>query len=614
MRIFLICVIALTGIYDLISQDIIESVGVALIPDDAFYYYIGDIPHSVRNEPMRMLSDYAFQDEDEISGELLDQSQVYWKYYLLPVRDDLNKELERLEISDPVVVVESYETPVSVWYAGRMIDLPVDATGNRLEYHLFNLGRYREREPIFFRIEANPYAGEEVYLTDRTLHEKAARRLPFLYVIQELPVTLFSFFTFLIGVSMLFVYLIKLPRSDRFLLWFGLFSLTFTVYSVFTSHTVNLLFAIPPVVDFYVSLLAQDVMPIFLLLFYLSFSVKAWQPLFIGLVFLQIILLLVRTSVMINGYYWEWSDLLSLATPILYFMVAMAHLVLRQRDNPYGRLFILAFIALGLGYLLQLSGDVFDIFGDIPIFVGSILFFLILSYLPIFSYFRQQTRITEQNVAFARYVPQEFLAILNRGDITEISLGDQIEREFTILFTDIRSFTTISEKMSPSENIRFINDYLSVMVPVIREHRGFVDKYIGDAIMALFPAEPIDAVRCAIHMLERLRVYNQDNLGSVNPAIQIGIGIHTGNTMLGVVGEAERYQGTVISDAVNLASRLEGLTKEMGCPILISSDTVRKLPSTVSLVKMGTVAVKGKTQTTELFTVEVNGDGGHSFS
>jgi len=168
--------------------------------------------------------------------------------------------------------------------------------------------------------------------------------------------------------------------------------------------------------------------------------------------------------------------------------------------------------------------------------------------------------------------------------------------------------------MSPSENIRFINDYLSVMVPVIREHRGFVDKYIGDAIMALFPAEPIDAVRCAIHMLERLRVYNQDNLGSVNPAIQIGIGIHTGNTMLGVVGEAERYQGTVISDAVNLASRLEGLTKEMGCPILISSDTVRKLPSTVSLVKMGTVAVKGKTQTTELFTVEVNGDGGHSFS
>jgi len=198
--------------------------------------------------------------------------------------------------------------------------------------------------------------------------------------------------------------------------------------------------------------------------------------------------------------------------------------------------------------------------------------------------------------SFARFVPEQFLTFLNREDITQVELGDSVEREMTILFTDIRSFTTLSEKMTPRENFSFINSFLKRMGPIIRKHGGFIDKYLGDSIMALFPDSPDDAVAAAVEMIAVLEEYNKTRIEAKRDILQIGIGIHTGRMMLGTIGETERIEGTVISDAVNLASRIEGLTKVYDTDILVSKDTfdLMKTRDAYKSEFVDRVKVKGK--------------------
>lgn len=119
------------------------------------------------------------------------------------------------------------------------------------------------------------------------------------------------------------------------------------------------------------------------------------------------------------------------------------------------------------------------------------------------------------NISFARYVPGEFLNFLHKREITEVQLGDQIECEITILFTDIRSFTTISETMTPEKNFSFLNRYLGVIGPIVRKNNGFIDKYIGDAVMALFPEKPEDAIQTASEMIEKVKDIPLKYLGTV---------------------------------------------------------------------------------------------------
>ena len=166
----------------------------------------------------------------------------------------------------------------------------------------------------------------------------------------------------------------------------------------------------------------------------------------------------------------------------------------------------------------------------------------------------------------------------------------------TILFSDIRSFTSLSEKMTPQENFNFLNGLLKRIGPLIRQNDGFIDKYIGDAVMALFPDKVDHALDAAIQMRQLLVTYNalREQKGYV--AIDIGIGIHAGNLMLGTIGEEERMEGTVISDAVNLASRLEGLTKVYQCPILTTQQAQSRLmnPEKYNIRTIDHVKVKGK--------------------
>lgn len=212
-----------------------------------------------------------------------------------------------------------------------------------------------------------------------------------------------------------------------------------------------------------------------------------------------------------------------------------------------------------------------------------------------------------QNIAAAsaRFVPKEFLNFLEKESIVDARLGDSVQKEMTILFSDIRSFTSLSEAMSPKQNFDFINEYLSQMGPIIRKHNGFIDKYIGDGIMALFPEDTDKAVQAAIEMQKQVQLYNVYRKQNHLEPITIGIGLHSGELMLGTIGEEERMESTVISDAVNLASRIEGLTKLYGVGIAISQQVMDKLKQRdiYNHRFLGKVQVKGKKTVVGVFEI-----------
>jgi adenylate cyclase len=205
--------------------------------------------------------------------------------------------------------------------------------------------------------------------------------------------------------------------------------------------------------------------------------------------------------------------------------------------------------------------------------------------------------------AYGRFVPHEFLHFLGYESILEVKLGDQVHKEMSVLFSDIRHFTALSETMTPEENFQFINAYLSRMEPAITENYGFIDKYIGDAIMALFDASADHAVKAGIAMLEQLNEYNTTHTQPDRPLLQIGIGINTGYLMLGTVGGQNRMDSTVISDAVNLASRIENLTKEYGISMLITHNTFIQLEEFYDLRLIDRVKIKGKSRMVTVYEV-----------
>ncbi len=184
----------------------------------------------------------------------------------------------------------------------------------------------------------------------------------------------------------------------------------------------------------------------------------------------------------------------------------------------------------------------------------------------------------QMNDSMKRFVPGEFLSLLDKSSITEVELGDSTLKNLTILFADIRQFTRISETLTPHDTFNFLNGYLMMMGPVIREYNGFIDKYIGDAIMALFTGEPIDSLRAAVRMQRLLLEYNACMRDINGFQLKIGIGIHRGDLILGTIGEFDRLETTVIADAVNVASRLETLTKSFGAGILISDAVWNSIP------------------------------------
>ncbi|MEX0769444.1 MAG: adenylate/guanylate cyclase domain-containing protein [Balneolaceae bacterium] len=193
-----------------------------------------------------------------------------------------------------------------------------------------------------------------------------------------------------------------------------------------------------------------------------------------------------------------------------------------------------------------------------------------------------QLKKTEQELrhslnTFRKFVPEEFLEYLNKNNIWDIRRGDKVEKTFTVMFTDIRSYTSLSENMTDQENFEFISSFIYKVAPAIRKHHGFIDKFIGDAIMALFPGKSDHAIQSALDIQKAVGRFNENLINQGNEPIEVGIGMNTGSLVLGTLGDSKRLQTTVLSDHVNIASRIEDLTKVYKAPILISENTYNNL-------------------------------------
>jgi len=229
-----------------------------------------------------------------------------------------------------------------------------------------------------------------------------------------------------------------------------------------------------------------------------------------------------------------------------------------------------------------------------PVLTFAAVFFS----LSVFRYFTEEREKRQIRGMFQKYVSPGIVDKLIE-DPRQLRLGGD-KRRLTVLFSDIRGFTSISERMAPDEVLRHLNQYLTEMTAVVLRNGGMLDKYVGDAVMAVFgaPIETDDhalmACRTALEMMAELESLQQDWKSGAKPVLDIGIGINTGEMVIGNVGSPQRMDYTVIGDNVNLASRLEGVNKEFGTHIIISGATYEEVKGEVVTKSLGETRVKGR--------------------
>ena len=204
--------------------------------------------------------------------------------------------------------------------------------------------------------------------------------------------------------------------------------------------------------------------------------------------------------------------------------------------------------------------------------------------------------------ATGKFVPYEFIGSLGHNVITDVRLGDQVEKIVTVLFSDIRDYTSLSEQMSPEENFKFVCSFNERMGPAIRKHNGFINQYLGDAIMAIFPRNAQDALLAAIDMQKEVQDLNKIRAVKNQTPIQIGVGMHTGPLIMGITGDEHRMDATTISDTVNIASRLESLTKHYSVSVILSDSSLKQIEQKdgFHLRSLGLVQLKGKREAVEI--------------
>jgi class 3 adenylate cyclase len=226
---------------------------------------------------------------------------------------------------------------------------------------------------------------------------------------------------------------------------------------------------------------------------------------------------------------------------------------------------------------------------------------------------RKVTQELEQlQKTFNFFVPPEYQELISLDGVSKLQLGDTICKSITVLFSDIRDFTTMSESMFINDLMEFLNTYLAFALPPVSEHGGFIDKFIGDSIMCIFAKpDPVEqtlgAVNCAVRMMRNLDFMAESGF---NPT-ETGIGINTGRTIVGILGTETRMAPTALGDTVNLASRTESLCKRYGARILITEYTKEKMgPQSDELFtirQVDHVTVKGKSSACRMYEV-IDGD------
>lgn len=283
-----------------------------------------------------------------------------------------------------------------------------------------------------------------------------------------------------------------------------------------------------------------------------------------------------------------------------------------------------------LGYLILFFGFVYDVFlaytGEGESSLSQIAVFLFFGVqstivtLRTARTFQKKILLKEEfetineqfiltNRFYSKFIPRDFLTHLGKESIEEVKLGDSSEREMTVLFADIWEYWDIIYSIPLENRILFTNSYLGRIGPCVRKNHGFIDKYIGSAVMALFDGGIQNSIKAAEDIQWELERYNERRRGFGYLPLHAGIGIHSGDTMLGILGEEERLESTVISDTVNLASRIQGLTKKYNARILVSltSLMLHEDLDTIPYRILDFVRVKGKQETVMIAEVLIPG-------
>lgn len=422
-------------------------------------------------------------------------------------------------------------------------------------------------------------------------------------LIRESPRIALGFLFIFCGLFPLIIALFRNPGEVY--ISFGLVALLIGIYTLTPAQLIRLLFA-HSIYWTYLHHLTFHLLPVSICIFFEHiFGIgpgkivrRLWQ---IHLLYAPIAIGLAGTQLLSWGQAALPTQFMSLVSAIVLIVLSWhtAH-----KGNQEAKIFT-------LGFSLFLSFVIYDLIvylrpdhlWSIQLYIWGMLVFLIgLAFILERRFTNAQNHLKAYNKASDRFVPHEFLTLLGKSSIIDVQLGDQVQKEMTVLFSDIRSFTSLSESMTPERNFNFLNAYLECVSPVIREHNGFIDKYIGDAIMALFPKSSADAIRAAIAMQHQLSTFNEKIAHQGYPAINIGIGLHRGSLMLGTIGEQQRMETTVIADAVNLASRLEESTKKYGARLVISRNTLYELPDPEQFAHrfLGRILVKGKKESIEI--------------
>ena len=297
----------------------------------------------------------------------------------------------------------------------------------------------------------------------------------------------------------------------------------------------------------------------------------------------------------------EWMSVLDVAAMVV---IGLVLIVLLPRFGVTGG----SLLAAGLlgGYLL-LALHLFQAEGWwLNLVYPALLVALLLTSATFAHYFTTFSEKRYLKRAFQHYVPPAVVESLV-ADADRLRLGGE-KRELTVLFSDIRGFTTLSEALAPEDLVKLLNEYFTAMTEKVFAHRGSLDKYIGDAMMAVYgapiaePQHALLACRTALDMVRALGPLQESLRARKLPAIDIGIGINTGPMVVGNMGSASRFNYTVVGDAVNLASRIEHLNKDYGTNILVSEYTFEQVKDEFPVSReVDRVRVRGRAQPVRLF-------------
>ena len=416
-------------------------------------------------------------------------------------------------------------------------------------------------------------------------------------------------FGILLTMGLYHVVLYLLRRKDASPLWFGLFCLVIALRTLlYGERFAFLLFPQLPwevfqVVDHLTFYWGIPLFGEFLrLIFWRDMSTKVirvYQGLGIGFAFFLFFPPSVF-NVTVVGY--ELVSALALA----YLLFVVGRAVVRKREGAAVTVVgILLFLVCAANEILHNLGVIHTIN---TLSLGLVLFLFSQAVLLATRFSQAFTesehlgeRLLDTNKALRRFIPEEFFQLLECQDVTEIRLGDQVQKSMSVMFSDIRSFTALAEGLTSEQTFNFLNSYYGRVGAVMREHGGFIDKYFGDGFMTLFSNRPDDALSAAVDLQKTVAEYNIHRaLSGYNP-INVGTGLHYGNLVLGTIGEKNRMDTTVIADAVNLASRLEGLTKLYGNGTIVTMEFLDALedPDRFHWRYLGVLRVQGRREPVE---------------